>query len=127
MVVNSTDEEVQHSQKQHSQQRQEPRKAVEHCHTFDEVDTFGVRVNRLSIFAINTFKPVASRRESSFRRACYIRDHIPGANRRKFKNVQSSHRSTYGNAYAHKSLTFFCNVLYTVQVAKYHSNVMYVI
>ena len=80
MVVNSTDEEVQHLQKQHSQQRQEPRKAVEHCHTFDDVDTFGVRVNRLSI-AINTFKPVASQRESSFGHACYVRDHIRGANR----------------------------------------------
>ena len=70
MVVNSTDKEV-----QHSQQRQEPRKAVKHCHTFDDVGTFGVRVNRLSIFAINTFKPVASQQESSFGRACYVRDH----------------------------------------------------
>ena len=76
MVVNSTDEEV-----QHSQQRQEPRKAVKHYHIFDDVGTFGVRVNRLSNFAINTFKPVASQRESSFGCACYVRDHIRGANR----------------------------------------------
>ena len=42
----------------------------------------------------------------------YVWDHIRGANGRKFKNVQSSHRSTYGNVYARTTLTFICNILY---------------
>ena len=56
----------------------------------------------LNILVIDTFKPVASLRVSSYVCTCCVWDQIRGINGRKHKNLQSG----YGSAYGHKTLTF---------------------
>ena len=88
----------------------EPQKAVGQCHTFDDVDIRHAH-QKATPFSIDTFKPVASLWKSSYVRMCSVQDYIlGGANGCNFKNIRSSHRSTYESVYARNTLTSFCNV-----------------